>query len=171
MKKILIALAIILSLSGCASYKQYGPIVGDPTAQARIFLLGHTNRLPITAMLKLQLIDSKEVWDGTIVAYDMQPKTYDLHYRLFLTSTCPSGDCTKFGVTRLRHPYKIRAQLKPGYAYIPFLRSETEIDNEICLYGEPIGAQGQRVVTGVLNLSNRAEKIACGSFDTAITYQ
>ena len=162
----LTALTLIL-LPGCATYTNFGPTTDSSTKTARLFLMGHKGTPPISAMLKLKSIDSKDAWSGYYTGYDIKPGTYTLHYKLVMVA--PGNRALEEIAYFIKHPYKVTAELKEGYAYTTKLRSETRPDNEICLYGEPIGAPGQSV-RNLAFLSQKAELVACGSIDTSITY-
>jgi hypothetical protein len=169
---------LTLFVSGCAGFKTYGTKPEGDEKTAKVFLLGHTNKLPISAMLKLKSIGGDDVWNTSTIAYDLSSGKYDLYYKfVFITdvgyASCYGASiCETSLINWLKHPYKITAELKPNYVYMPILESENEVKPQVCLYGEPWKAKGQKLLrmSKILSLSKNAEKIACGSIDVSITY-
>ncbi len=128
--------------------------------------MGHKGTPPISAMLKLKLIDGKDAWSATTTGYDIKPGKNTLHYKLVYVTPGKNGSEI---ANLLVHPYKIEADLQSGFAYNSRLSSETSPGKQICLYGEPLGAPGQRV-RDVAFMSPNATLVACGTIDMSITY-
>jgi uncharacterized protein YceK len=185
-----IFLFLSIALSGCASIVPYGGH-NDPTTAARVYRLAVFNLGNAGAHVQLRGIDTDQSLDRSVAAFDMPPNTYELFFQVVSVIEkegfdCPANLCSieRFsaftGVVTVtnniiwtRNPYRIRAELKPGYVYMPTLKSATKLDPELCLLGEPIGAPGQRINRlnpAILTLSPQAEKIACGGLDLSITY-
>ena len=162
-----IFLALGLALSGCSNYKVLGPVPSNGEKMSRVFVLGHSNKLPIAGSLKLRRVNDENIKRGGAIAYDMEAGEYTLYYEFGYGV----GNLS-IKTVRLIHPYEIKAKLKPGYLYMPILSSETEAPKKVCLYGEPIGAEGQSMhpISKLLVLSSTAERVACGTINESITY-
>jgi len=155
-------------LTSCESHPVYSPFdnVAVENAQAaKLVMFGHTNKLPINALIKLSAIDGKTAWNESVVGYELQPKKYTLKYQyVFIT-----GSLTFSTIHTLLRPYIIEANLEANYVYMPIIEKEGEIYEKICLYGEPIGVKGQNLYSPVV-LSESAKVIACGGMDNSDLY-
>lgn len=155
---------MLLGLAGCAGpIVQYGPQSGDGKQPARLLLRGGKAEPPFEAFAKLQTIGSNRVWDWKVAGYDLAAGSYELRYAW----SSGTGNVVMH-FKDLIYPYKIQAELKSGYVYVPVLPYESNPPSELCLFGEPLGAPGQRKLPDFVILSKSAQKVACGPIDRSM---
>ncbi|MDM0056835.1 hypothetical protein [Variovorax fucosicus] len=162
--KVIQLMWLLSALTGCAGpVGQYGPPPHGGEQPARLQLRGGKAEPPYEAFAKLQLIGADRVWDWKMAGYDLAAGPRELRY----SWNSGTGNWDMY-FKDLIYPYKIQAELKAGYVYVPILPYESKPPNELCLFGEPIGAPGQRKVHDFVVLSKAAQKIACGSVDRSV---